>query len=106
MQYLCKDETTWNNIVNDAPSEHLTLVKVVVRKAVKKCNLPNDDKYVLKLGVQNASTGKKEVDDRHNSIDLTGDEETGIENNVGIAAKSHKSNTLAPCTLDIRPDSE
>ena len=47
----------------------------------------------MKLGVQNASTGKKEVDDRHNSIDLTGDEEMGIENNVGIAAKSHKSNT-------------
>ena len=103
LQYLCKDETTWNNIVKDAPSEHLTLVKVVVRKAVKKCNLSNDDKYVLKLGVQNVSTGKKEVDDRHNSIDLTGDDETGIVKNMIIAAKSLKPNTLAPSTLDIRP---
>ena len=49
LQYLCKDETTWNNIVKDAPSEHLTLVKVVVRKAVKKCNLSNDDKYVCEV---------------------------------------------------------
>ena len=46
LDYLRIDGTKWSRIVADAPSTHLTMVKVVIKKAIKKCDLAENDEGI------------------------------------------------------------
>ena len=70
LDYLRIDGTKWSRIVADAPSTHLTMVKVVIKKAIKKCDLAENDEGIAMFDLQDAERTASE------SIDLTGDNES------------------------------